>query len=154
VTAASYELVFYADAKGREPVAEFIEGLAAHQRAALLAALEVVLAEQGIGVVGTQHGKALGRGLYEFRLRHTHEEIARRFPAAAEAIRAPAGRRQDPVLLRVFFHPYGRRLILLLSGYDKGRDDSSGRQEREIARDRRCLSDFRASERQKQGRRG
>jgi len=126
---------------------EFVEGLAAHQRAALLAALEAILGEQGIGVVGTQYGKSLGQGLYEFRVRHTYAEIARRFPSVADRVPAPDGRAQERILLRAFFHPYGDRLILLLAGYDKGRDTSPRREDREIVRARRYLADFRSNRR-------
>jgi len=39
----------------------------------------------------------------------------------------------------------GRKIILLLSAYDKGRDDSERRQQREIARARNLLARYRAS---------
>jgi hypothetical protein len=42
----------------------------------------------------------------------------------------------------VFCHAYGDRVILLLGGYDKGRDPSSRRQEREIALARSRLTDW------------
>ncbi|HZL07150.1 MAG TPA: hypothetical protein VFE45_17310 [Coriobacteriia bacterium] len=47
------------------------------------------------------------------------------------------------VLLRVFCHATGDRVILLLGGYDKGSDASPRRQEREIALARRRLGDYR-----------
>ncbi len=43
-------------------------------------------------------------------------------------------------MLRVFFCTAGRKIILLLSGYDKGRDSSGRRQDREISRARKLLS--------------
>ena len=43
------------------------------------------------------------------------------------------------ILLRVFVHFHGRRMILLLSGYDKQDDASGKRQEREIAAARKYL---------------
>jgi hypothetical protein len=36
------------------------------------------------------------------------------------------------ILLRVFFHPHGDKLLLLLGGYDKGRDPSAKRRQTEI----------------------
>jgi len=42
-----------------------------------------------------------------------------------------AGKREK-VLLRVFCHAYGRKVVLLLNGYDKAGDPSDKRQQREI----------------------
>ena len=49
----------------------------------------------------------------------------------------------DAVLLRVFFHPHGDRLILLLAAYDKGADPSENRQQREIKIARKRLQAWR-----------
>jgi len=38
----------------------------------------------------------------------------------------------EKILLRVFVHFHGDRLVLLLGGYDKGKDDSEKRQRAEI----------------------
>jgi putative component of toxin-antitoxin plasmid stabilization module len=76
-------------------------------------------------------GKALGDGLFEFRLR---EEI--RDQGVTEKI-----------LLRVFFHAYGSKIILLLGGYDKGEHPSPRRQQREIEAARRYLRDFKERQR-------
>jgi len=51
--------------------------------------------------------------------------------------------RHERILLRVFCHAHGDRLILLLGGYDKGADPSAKRQQREITEARRRLSDYR-----------
>jgi hypothetical protein len=55
------------------------------------------------------------------------------------------------VLLRVFCHAHGHRVILLLAGYDKGADPSRKRQQREIDVARRRLADFQAQERARRG---
>ncbi len=65
--------------------------------------------KQGIGVCGTSFGRQLGGGLFEFRLRDTG------------------------LLLRMFCHAFGDRIVLLVHGYDKGADPSDKRQAREIA---------------------
>lgn len=143
---SGYGIEFYRAPNGVEPAARFIDRLEAHKRAALVAALECVLASQGVGVVGTEFGKPLGKGLYEFRLRHTYDEIVSRYPGLGAAT-GPSARRGDRVLLRVFFHPWGNRLILLLAGYDKGRDASPQREDREIARARKYLADFKRNSR-------
>ena len=62
-----------------------------------------------------------------------------------------SGRRNDKVLLRVFVHFYGDRVILLLGGYDKGEDPKERRQQREISEARRLLRQFK--ERQRRDRR-
>lgn len=61
--------VAYADEHGREPVREWMDDVTKQQRLALETALIIVLAERGLDVMGTEYGKALGQGLYEFRLR-------------------------------------------------------------------------------------
>ena len=51
-------------------------------------------------------------------------------------------RTEGEVLLRVFFHAFGDRRILVLQGYHKGEDPSANRQQREIDEARRRLKDF------------
>lgn len=53
---------------------------------------------------------------------------------------------QERVLLRVFVHFHGDKKILLLGGYDKGQHPQPRRQEREIARNRKYLREFRSNE--------
>lgn len=50
-----------------------------------------------------------------------------------------AAGKASKILLRVFFCTAGQKVILLLSGYDKGRDDSPRRQDREVARARKMI---------------
>lgn len=83
------------------------------ERAALLSALDLVLSHRGVDVCGTSWGKQLGDGLFEFRIRHTAEEIASMFGAHSSA-----ARNGDKVLLRVLCHAYGAKIVLLLHGYD------------------------------------
>jgi putative component of toxin-antitoxin plasmid stabilization module len=61
--------------------------------------------------------RPLGDGLFEFRIR------------------------EPEILLRVFFTYRRGRIILLVAGYDKGRDPSNKRQQREIAIARKRLQD-------------
>jgi len=141
IVTSPYALVLYQDASGREPLAGFLDSLEPDKRAALVAALREILAYQGLDVCSTEYGKNLGGGLAEFRLRHSYREVVRRSSggeALEPTVRGP-GRR---VLLRVFFHPYGAKLILLLGGYDKGRHPSKKKQDAEIARARKRLKEF------------
>jgi hypothetical protein len=109
------------------------------QHDALSEALRLGLAERGPDVCRTEWGKALGEGLYELRVRHTAKEIAAMFGGAP-----PGAKAGERVLLRVFFHAYGERVVLLLGDYDKGKDTSERRQKREIATARKRLEDFKA----------
>lgn len=134
--------VFEAD-DGSVPYKQFIEKLSDFKFAALDAAMVRVLAARGLDLVRTEWLKALGEGLHEFRVRHTAEEIAHMFggEVGAEA-RAP-----EAVLLRVFVHFHGAKVILLLGGYDKGGDPSERRQQREIREARRLLTQFKERQR-------
>jgi hypothetical protein len=123
---AAYELEFYQDERGDSPVLRWIrEELTRTQRAALGRAMRDVLQEKGVGVCGTEFGRHLGKGLFEFRLRRSVEEAG------------------ETILLRVFCHAYGNRIVLLLGGYDKGADPSPRRQGDEIGVARRRLADWR-----------
>lgn len=90
---------------------------------------------------GTEWGKQLGDGLFEFRIRHTSSEIAR-----MQAEPVAGGKPAEKVLLRVFCHAYGAKVVLLLNGYDKGGDPSERRQQREIALARKRLTRFLAEQ--------
>ncbi|MDR0360302.1 MAG: hypothetical protein LBJ87_12680 [bacterium] len=145
-----WELRYYTDSRGREPCRDWIDALILDRRQtakglAALAALDLVLARLGIDVCETEWGRNLGGGLYEFRVRHTKPEIDRMFDeAGVEGSPDPSrGRGKERVLLRIFFHAYGERIILLLAGFDKGRYPK--KQDAEIARARKLLDDFRAS---------
>lgn len=136
----AYRIDFYEDEHGDQPVLRWLrEELTPTQRRAIGVAMRELLEELGIGVCDTEFGRQLGGGLFEFRLRQDAEEVLRRVgkePRRAE----PKGER---IFLRVFCHAYGERVVLLLGGYDKGRDPSSRRQQREIETARRRLTDFR-----------
>jgi hypothetical protein len=45
--------------------------------------------------------------------------------------------------LRVFCHAYGNRIVLLLGGYNKAKDDSAKRQNAEITEAKRRLTKWR-----------
>jgi len=109
--------------------------------AALLSGLEHVLSHRGIDVCRTEWGKQLGEGLFEFRIRHSAAEIEHMFTGATASRQAA---KREKVLLRVFCHAYGRKVVLLLNGYDKAGDPSDKRQQREITLARRRLVVFKA----------
>ncbi|HEX7290670.1 MAG TPA: hypothetical protein VF250_06015 [Conexibacter sp.] len=71
-------------------------------------------------------------------MRHDATEILR---SVGKTPRSEAG--DERILLRVFCHAYGDRIVLLVGGYDKAADPSPKRQQREIADARKRLKDFR-----------
>lgn len=147
-----WSIEFYRDEQGHEPCREWMEGdLGDVQHDALVEAIRQVLARLGLDVCKTEWGKALGGGLYEFRVRHTAAEVRSMFGGAP-----PGAKEGERVMLRVFFHPYGSRIILLLGGYDKGRDPRDRRQDREIEAARKRLKAFKAREaaKRREARRG
>ncbi|HEU4385578.1 MAG TPA: hypothetical protein VFR85_18985 [Anaeromyxobacteraceae bacterium] len=122
---ATYELEFYEDERGDRPVLRWTcEELTFTQRYELGQAMRGQLQEKGVGVCATDYGKQLGKGLFEFRLRRSVEEVGER------------------ILLRVFCHAYGNKVVLLLGGYDKGADPSARRQDDEIALARHRLANW------------
>lgn len=134
-----FTIEFYEDEHGDSPVLRWLrEQLTPTQRRAIGVAMAEILQVEGIGVCRTGYGKQLGDGLFEFRLRHDAAEILR---SVGKPARPEPG--SERILLRVFCHAHGDRIVLLLGGYDKGADPSPKRQQREIADARKRLKDFR-----------
>jgi hypothetical protein len=101
-------------------------------------AVEAILAVEGIAVCRTEWGKALGGGLYEFRIRRTLRTIA-----DSVGVPVPPGIPADrPVLLRVFFTVRIGRVIVLLGGYDKQGRSNSTWQDKQIRRARALLKEL------------
>lgn len=126
---------------------EWLQSLDSDRRAAAIAAVEVLLADKGPDVCATEYGKHLGKGLFEFRIRHDERVIR------GKAGQQGAGKRAD-VLLRIFCHAHGARIVMLLGGYDKGAAPSKRRQDREIERARDRLRSFQLRmQRERAGRR-
>jgi hypothetical protein len=139
-----YQIEFFRRADGSEPVRRFLDSLTNDKRDALVAALKHVLGRQGLDVCRSEWGKQLGGGLAEFRLRHDEREVLSAH-SPTEATALPEGS-PERILLRVFFHAHGNRLILLLSGYDKGARPSGRQQQREIERARSYLAAWRVEQ--------
>jgi len=133
---------------GSYPFQHFVEELSDFKAAALDAAVEQVLCALGIDLAKTEWLKALGDGLFEFRIRHTAEEIVARFGDESLVDRSGA---PESVLLRVFVHFYGQKVVLLLGGYDKGRAPRPKRQQAEIKEARKLLAQFKARRRRARG---
>jgi len=141
---SQFRLEFYDDpTSGRQPVLDWIkEELTPFQRRSLGVAMSEILQRYGIDVCATEYGKNLGAGLFEFRLRHSGDEIVAMFTDAK-----PDVRDKEPILLRVFCHAYGAKIVLLLAGYDKQSDPTPKRENSEIAQARKRLGEFKQRQR-------
>ena len=141
-----FTLEFYVEPDtGRAPVHEWIASdLSPFQRRSLGVAMSEILQRQGIQVCGGEYGKQLGQGLFEFRLRHGADEIAAMFTS-----RKPDARDREEILLRVYCHAYGDKIVLLLAGYDKLASPSKKSENAEIVVARKRLVGFK-SERRRQ----
>jgi len=119
----AWTLEFYEEG-GREPVLDFLRGLEELKEQALAAALRNVLAYEGIGVCGSSWGKWVqgAPGIFEFRVRHDAATILRErgLPVPEHLSESSAD-----VLLRGFCHAHGKKVVLLLAGYDKGKEPSA-----------------------------
>ena len=140
---APYEIVFYEDEDGNEPALKFMQSLDGAKRRAIGVAINEVLRYEGPDVAAGNFGRSLGDGLYEFKLDQDAEQILRRKgrnprPEAEEA----------KILLRMFFHPYGRKILLLLGGYDKGEQSSKPRQQMEIEAAKKTLNRWKLKQKQ------
>jgi putative component of toxin-antitoxin plasmid stabilization module len=143
----TWTIEFFADDDGRQPAREWLQSLDSELRAAAIAAIETHLTEMGLDVCKTEHGKQLGKGLFEFRIRHDERTIRRKAGEDVEKRRS-----STTILLRVFCHAYGDRIVLLLGGYDKAAAPSPRRQSREIVAARKRLRSFKlARERRRIG---
>jgi hypothetical protein len=82
--------------------------------------------------------------LAELRLRHDEREVLAGHSDTDDEDLPDAS--PERILLRVFFHAHGNRVILLLSGYDKGRRSSDRHQQTEIERARGYLKEWQAEQ--------
>jgi hypothetical protein len=143
-----WELSFYGE-HGREPVLDFLRGLEEYKEQALAAALENILRYEGTAVCRSAWGKWVpnAKGIFEFRVRQDAATILRLrgLPVPPEL----PGERHSDVLLRVFCHAHGRKIVLLLAGYDKGEDASPKRQNAEIKLAAKRLKHWRENEKRR-----
>ena len=142
MSGGAWHLEVYETEDGRQPFTAWVEKLSETKFVALDAALRLVLSERGLDLARTEWLKPLGEGLHEFRVRHDGDEIRRMFVG-----HEGRARRRERILLRVFVHFHGSRVVLLLAGYDKGKDPGDRRQQREIGQARKYLADWRRRQR-------
>jgi putative component of toxin-antitoxin plasmid stabilization module len=135
---AKWTIEFYEDAQGRRPVEKWIDGLSDQKAEAVIVALQELLAVNGINLASGAWLKPLGSGLYEFRIRHSKNEIQAMYKAANRGLAGGA----EAILLRIFVAFEGQKLIVLLGGYDKGKKGKQGFQQTQIEIARKRLRDW------------
>jgi hypothetical protein len=147
-----YTLEWYEDEDGNKPVLRWLrEELTPQKRRAMGTAMNEILQHLGPEVVQGNFGDTLGGGLFEFRLDQDVRQILAR---KQKKPRKKDLKESGKILLRVFCHAHGQRIILLLGGYDKGRHTSHAYQQQQIAIARGRLADWRARQRASQPSRG
>jgi phage-related protein len=123
-----YTLEFYEDEHGDEPVLRWLRELTPRKRRAIGVALYEILQYEGPHVVGTNFGKPIGAGIFEFRLDQDAEQILTRKGKTAR----PEASEPAKILLRVFCHAHGDKIVLLLAAYDKSERPSARHQQEQI----------------------
>lgn len=136
--AAKWNIQFYEDPQGRIPVEKWIEGLREQKAEAVIVALREVLAVNGINLTSGAWLKSIGRGLYEFRIRHSASEIQAMYKVANRGLVGGA----EEILLRIFVSFEGERIIVLLGAYDKGKKDKKSFQLTQIEVARKRLKEW------------
>jgi len=145
--ANKWEAVFYEDGYGKRPAELWMNKLSDAKYAALRAAIKNVLEVRGLDLSGTLWMTPLGSGLHEFRIKHSERQI-KAMTLEISAGSLPA-KHSEKILLRVFVHFHGDRIVLLLGGYDKGVDDSERKQRAEIKVAQKALQDWKRQETQR-----
>ena len=143
MTTPPYKLEFYEDEHGHEPVLDWLRGLTPSKRRAIGVAMFEILQYEGPHVVGTNFGKGLGGGIFEFRLDQDAAQVLARKGKRAR----PEASDTAKILLRVFCHAHGDRIVLLLGGYDKGERPSARHQQTQIELAKMRLKAWKAGQR-------
>lgn len=123
---------YYATASGAAPVLEWLRGLPEAKRAAWLAFVDFALVPMGKDIGQSGYVKALGQGLFELRVDHDAAELAQVFGVDLSTRPELADLAAEGILLRVFCTFYGDKVVLLLSGLDKGAQPSAVRAARKL----------------------
>jgi putative component of toxin-antitoxin plasmid stabilization module len=118
----------------------FLLSLSEYEQAVLVAAIEYVLRVYGVNICEGEWGRPLGDGLYEFRVKKSLGALLD--TAGVDVLRRPGD--DQKVLLRVFCAFHGNKIVLLYHGYDKKRDPSKKRQQREINKARKLHKAWKA----------
>ncbi len=139
-----WKVEYYVTGSGASPVLEWVKKLPEPKRVAWLAFVEFALVVQGKDIEQSGYVKPLGQALFELRIDHDAAELAQVFGADLSAYPDLAGPSGAGILLRVFCTFYGDRVVLLLSGLDKGASPKA--QPRAILAARKLLAEWRTEQ--------
>jgi putative component of toxin-antitoxin plasmid stabilization module len=139
---SEWTVEYYVTASGSSPVLEWLRRLPEPKRAAWLAFVDFALVPMGKDIAQSGYVKPLGQGLFELRVDHDASELAQVFGADRSIRPELADLVAEGILLRVFCTFYGDKVVLLLSGLDKGADPKA--QPRAIRAARKLLADWQA----------
>ena len=135
---AEWQIEFYEDENGKRPVEKWMRSLEDDKFSAITKAHDSVLCLQGINLLQGSWLKALGGGIYEFRVRHSAEQIEGLYTQKKRGV----AKQNSNILLREFIAFRKGKIILLLGAYDKGEDPSKKTQQEQINLARKRLQDW------------
>lgn len=134
------------DKFGHSPFWASYDKLDEYDQAVLDTVIEHLVSREGMNLISSEWGKALGQGLYEIRIRRDLTALINGLNPQGSA--PPTSRdAKRKVLLRIFCTFHGNRVVLLFHVYNKRKDPSDRRQQKEIARARNYLKAFKAEKR-------
>ncbi len=141
---SKWTVEYYVTSSGTTPVLDWLKKLPEAKRAAWLAFIDFALVPMGKDIQQSGYVKPLGQGLFELRIDHDARELAQVFGVEfsdEQKLTVPVA---EGILLRVFCTFHGEKVVLLLSGLDKGADPKA--QPRAIRAGRRLLADWQAEQ--------
>lgn len=134
-----WSIEVFTDPHGFSPFESWLKSdLTPAEIAAVDLSIQKVLIPNGINLASTKWLTALGQGLFEFRISHSAEEIAGFYAQKGVG----DGRAHPKILLRIFLHFYGEKVVLILGGYNKGQRDQKRHQQLQITEARKLLKQW------------
>lgn len=133
-----WQIEFYEDINGKCPVQKWIESLDDSKLASIDMAHRLLLKEKGTDLLNSSWFKSVGDGVFEFRIRHTAQQIEGLYKQKSVKKAAP----KSPILIREFVAFRKDKVILLLAAYDKGKDPLAKTQQKQIALAKKRLKDW------------
>jgi len=140
VEIGSWRVEYYEDRDTFSSFESWMDSLDDVKFAALSAAIELVLVPNGMELIGTPWLKHVEKGIFEFRIKYSAFDIKAMYKSLEINIPMPPAK----ILIRIFIHFHGSKIVLLLNGYDKARNDKSKKQQSEIKLARLRLQRWRA----------
>jgi putative component of toxin-antitoxin plasmid stabilization module len=141
---SKWTVEYYVTGSGAVPILEWLRRLPEPKRAAWLAFVDFALVPMGKDIAQSGYVKPLGQGLFELRIDHDAAELAQVFGVDLSSSPELADLVAEGILLRVFCTFYGDKVVLLLSGLDKGTDPKA--QPRAIRAARKLLAEWQAEQ--------